>query len=449
MILQTSTLFQSAPATTSFAPITLQGARVARSAFNAKHRTLAVAGSRIESITMTGAASPRQQRGAEIPLDLSGYLVLPGFINAHDHLDFSLFPRLGRGPYPSWREWAADIHRSEQSHIKECTRVPLEIRLWWGGIRNLLSGVTTVSHHNPFLQHVFDDRFPVHVPQEYGWAHSLAEARSVVEKFHQTPPDRPFVLHLSEGTDEASRRELDVLERLVPLNDRLALVHCVGMTQQQWEKIARSGAGVVWCPSSNLYTLGRTLTASQVSDFPNIALGTDSPLTAGGDLLDEIRLAHKQLGVPAAQLYDLVTTLPVKLLRLKHGEGNLQPGSKADLIVIRDLGRIPAEALAQLSWRDIDLVMESGRLTLLSASLAKRIPGELKAGMEWLLVDGVERLVRAPVQQLWRETCANLGRLPAIGGREIMLKETVELQGHEPFPLPDRNRINAVERPSL
>jgi len=433
--LRTSVLHQSTPATTALAPIKFEGARVARSAFNAKHRTLSVSGSWIENISMTGIAGPRR-RSDGTTLDLSGHIILPGLINAHDHLDFSIFPRLGRGPYPSWREWGADIHRSEQSSINECLRVPLEIRLWWGGIRNLISGVTTVSHHNPFHHHVFRDRFPVHVPHDYCWAHSLGEARSVVERFHQTPPDWPFVLHLAEGTDEASHRELDVLEHLVTLHDRLLLVHCVGMTQKQWERVARSGAGIVWCPSSNLYTLGQTLTSDRVSNFPNIALGTDSPLSAEGDLLDEIRLAHGQLGVPAPNLYDLVTSQTARLLRLKRGEGDLQSGFKADLIVSCDRGLTPAETLVQLSWRDIDLVMENGRLTLLSASLAERVPYALRTGMESIFVDGVERLVRVPVRQLWHETSMHLGRPPAIGGREITLKETMELPNYKSMHLP-------------
>jgi cytosine/adenosine deaminase-related metal-dependent hydrolase len=93
----------------------------------------------------------------------------------------------------------------------------------------------------------------------------------VVERFHQKPDDWPFILHLAEGTDEASQRELDVLESLVPLSERIILVHCVGLTPRQRERVASSGVGVVWCPSSNLYTLGGTLAVDQISIFPNIA----------------------------------------------------------------------------------------------------------------------------------------------------------------------------------
>src|SRR5213594_3078870 len=113
-------------------------------------------------------------------IDLGGYLVLPGLINAHDHLEFNLFPRLGHGPYKNAVAWARDIYRPEESPVRENLRVPLRTRLTWGGIKNLLSGVTTVCHHNPYHAKVFDGRFPVRVRKRQGWAHSLAFSPDLV-----------------------------------------------------------------------------------------------------------------------------------------------------------------------------------------------------------------------------------------------------------------------------
>lgn len=444
----TAKLLQFPSMTATKEILTFEGARVARSPFNAKYRTVSVHGRHIERVAMPGLAEPRHANAAEVTIDLSGYLILPGLVNAHDHLDFSIFPRLGRGPYPSWREWAVDIHHSQQSFIQECLRVSGEARLQWGGIHNLLCGVTTVSHHNPYLSHVFQSGFPVHVPYQCGWAHSLAEIRTLMERLSHTPPDWPFILHLAEGTDNASQRELEVLETFVPLSDRLVLVHCVGLTRPQRERVAFSGAGVVWCSSSNLFTLGQTLTADAISAFPNIALGTDSPLTAAGDLLDEIRLVHGTIGISAPLAYELVTTRAARLLRLKNGEGSLQVGGRADLIVTRDRQLMPAETLVQLSWRDIELVVQNGRIVLLSRALAGRIPPALRQGMEWISVAGVDRLLRAPVCQVFAETSASLPRTPAICGRELALTSKPTLPPpHELLPMPELRHSAHAEGP--
>jgi hypothetical protein len=77
-------------------------------------------------------------------MNLDAYQLLPGLINAHDHLDFNLFPRLGSGPYPNATAWAEDIYHPECSPVSQQLRLPKRIRLLWGGLKNLLSGVTTV-----------------------------------------------------------------------------------------------------------------------------------------------------------------------------------------------------------------------------------------------------------------------------------------------------------------
>src|SRR3954469_21122726 len=121
-----------------------------------------------------------------LDFDLSGYEILPGLINAHDHLEFALFPRLGRGPYLNSSDWARDIYRPHESPVADHLRVPKPVRLLWGGIRNLLAGATTVCHHNPY-DTVFDEDFPVRVIKRFGWAHSFAFESDVTGRFRDTP----------------------------------------------------------------------------------------------------------------------------------------------------------------------------------------------------------------------------------------------------------------------
>ncbi|HEY7387467.1 MAG TPA: hypothetical protein VH640_03090, partial [Bryobacteraceae bacterium] len=141
----------------------LKGARIALSATESAVFDLGIKAGRV-------SLTPPQRDSV---LDLRGYLILPGLINAHDHLEFNLFPRLGRGPYPNATAWAEDIYHPEVPPIMQHLKVPKAIRLFWGGLKNLLAGVTTVMHHNPYEPEVFGRRFPVRVVRRYGWAHSL------------------------------------------------------------------------------------------------------------------------------------------------------------------------------------------------------------------------------------------------------------------------------------
>ena len=226
--------------------------------------------------------------GLEIPLD--GLTVFPGHINAHDHLDFALFPQLGpRRPYRNAKAWAEDIYHPEEPPLVEQLRVPKEVRFAWGGLRNLLAGVTTVSHHNPY-DPAFDSDFPIRVVKNYGWAHSVTFEEDVRARFNETPPDAPFLIHAGEGTDGDSAAEIYELDRLGVLTERTVLIHAVALDGAAWSLVRERKASIITCPRSNFFTLGRT--AGIPPDIPT-ALGTDSSLTAGGDFLDELRLAGR------------------------------------------------------------------------------------------------------------------------------------------------------------
>jgi cytosine/adenosine deaminase-related metal-dependent hydrolase/ubiquinone/menaquinone biosynthesis C-methylase UbiE len=368
---------------------------------------------------------------AQSTIDLAGYVLLPGLINAHDHLEFALFPNLGRAsgqpPFRNAREWATEIHQLHAETISRHLQVPLDTRLWWGAIRNLLSGVTTVCHHNPIHVALTAPEFPIRVVTNFGWAHSLAFESDLVARYNSTCFDSPFIVHAAEGTDSQSANEIIDLDRLNILDDRTVLVHGLALTPRQVALLNERGTAVILCPTSNQFLFNRTLSAELLAVIERKALGSDSPLTASGDLLDEIQRLHTDHAVDLPIIYDLVTRYPAAILRFRHGEGGcISRGSRADLVAVRDLQTTPAQTLAQLSFADIELVVLAGRIQVASSELYARLPERHRLGLHALQVEGVTRYVRAPLPDLFQQAQQVLGRDHlCLGNKEVRYLRTL------------------------
>jgi cytosine/adenosine deaminase-related metal-dependent hydrolase/ubiquinone/menaquinone biosynthesis C-methylase UbiE len=347
-------------------------------------------------------------------LDLSGYSILPGLINAHDHLEFGLFPNLGRSaeaaPYQNSTEWAQEIHEVHSAIIEHHLLVPKSTRLWWGAIRNLLCGVTTVCHHNPLHPDFEVPDFPVHVVSRFGWSHSLIFDPQVPEKFRETPPEFPFILHAAEGVDRQSCDEIFQLDSMHLLGRRTVLVHGLALTPEAISLVNQRGAALITCPTSNIFLFARTLSRDLLASVKQIALGSDSSITAAGDLLDEIHYMHSNIGLDADSIYKMVTLNSAEMLRLQHRAGRITESGLADLIAVRGRHNTPASALTELTLDRVELVLLSGRVQMASQSIYKRLPQDLRSNMQLLDVAGHQRWLRAPLHALFEAAESILGK---------------------------------------
>jgi cytosine/adenosine deaminase-related metal-dependent hydrolase len=318
--------------------------------------SIAVRGARIGSLGHP--PSPH-----DVAIDLDGAFVFPGLINAHDHLELNSFPRLKwRDHHVNVREWIADFQpRFTTDPVLAAARPEtLDDRVWVGGLKNLLSGVTTVCHHNP-LHRVLCDRFPVRVVRKFRYSHSLqVDGEAVASVCHWTPPDWPWAIHAAEGIDDAASREIETLEELKCLGSQTVLVHGVGITPSQSDRLLARGVGLVWCPSSNHFLFGRTADVRPFAASGRLALGTDSRLSGAGDLFDEMRAAAETEQVSAESIVRAVTADAARMLRLPCA-GRLEPGLPADLTIVRSRRESASETLVASTRRDVCLTMVDGQ----------------------------------------------------------------------------------------
>jgi len=384
-----------------------------------------VSGGRIAHIL---EPAPSRRSGAELgSIDLGGFHVLPGFINAHDHLQYALFPRIGSPPYRNYVDWGDDIHQRFGDCIAQHKRVPRRARLWWGGIRNLLCGVTTVCHHDPLWPELLEEGFPVRIVREFGWAHSVALGGDVKEAFHATPETKAFIIHAAEGTDRRAHEEIAQLGRLGLLNRHSVLVHGLAMDSDDVSLIRKRGSSLILCPSSNKFLFGVTPDMALLGGVGRVALGSDSSLTALGDFLDEIRFAIRNCRIAPQVALRMATTTAALILRMEDGTGSIQEGKSADLIAIRNTGEPLESRLPKLTMHDIEFVMVGGEINLVSPRLLDRLPCASKRELEPLQVDGSIRWLRAPVMALLKAAEDVLGEDKVhLGYRKLTIPAGVE-----------------------
>lgn len=402
--------------------ISIQGARCAIGPTQSIFAALSIVDGRVARIAQN------QEAIGPGGIDLSGFLIMPGLVNPHDHLDSALLPRLAVPPHRNYIEWGEEIHRRFSDIITKHREVPKEIQVLWGGLRNLLCGVTTVCHHNSLLPEMLRDEFPVRVVKHYGWGHSLALGGDLRAARAIVPRGQPFLVHACEGIDGQARSELAALDRLGLLDASTVIVHGLAMDEKCVALMCKRDSSLVLCPSSNQFLFHKLPDFSSLARIERIAIGTDSPLTAAGDLLDEVRLATGQCKIPQHLAYRMVTTAPASMLRLKHFEGSLKESGAGDLFAIRDDGRPIAERIGSLSAEDVELVIIAGRVQLAAESILGKLPSACRRGLEPILIGSAVRWVRVPVHDLLRKTEQVLGRRSVRLGHCSISAPTIEVE---------------------
>jgi len=202
--------------------------------------------------------------------------------------------------------------------------------------------------------------------------HSLRAATpAAIERLQAGSDDAPIHIHVAEQLQEVDDcleatglRPIDWLCRNAALDRRWQLVHATHATTAEIEAVARSGAGVVLCPSTEA-NLG-----DGIADLPSwlkhgvaLSLGSDSNVTRSA--LEELRLleysqrlARRVRCVAAApQEFEPSTAERLWSRVLRGGAAaagfsawGLQAGARADLLVVDTsapslLGIAPSHAL--------------------------------------------------------------------------------------------------------
>ena len=312
-----------------------------------------------------------------IVLDLKGKsFVYPSLINTHDHLQGNYRPPVGppKGTfYLTWQPWDKDLKASDT--FAERSKILREELYLLSSYKCIFSGVTTVNDHFPHsINKDILPTLPIRAIAEYGLAHEatsydLKWGDGLLEEHAKAVKNKwPFITHLCEGFDSESMHSVENLEKLNLLDSHCLFIHCISFSDEDIKKIAKAGASISLCPSSNMLMFNVTAKIRKMLNAGvNLTLGTDSSATGPANLLEEMRtirqLYQKMYGedLSAKKIFEMVTVNSAKAFWMQDRIGSLDEGKLADILVMKARVDDAYENLASSSMEDIELLVLEGK----------------------------------------------------------------------------------------
>lgn len=300
-------------------------------------------------------------------LSFNNAIVFPGLINSHDHLDFNLFPALGGKTFKNYTEWGKHIHMVYKDEIAAVLAIPASLRYKWGLYKNLLCGVTTVVNHG---EKTGLKDTPITIFEDTHCLHSVRfEKQWKIKLNNPAKKSQPVNMHVGEGTDIQSIKEIDQLIKFNLLNRKLIGVHGVAMSAAQ----AGHFEAIVWCPETNFFLLNKTAPVDVLNKHTEILFGTDSTLTGNWNTWKHLRLARKTGMLSDEGLFATINNNPAHVWNLNCGD--IAAGKDADLVVARKTtGKNGYDAFFALNPTDILLATHKGEISLFDEELLPQLP---------------------------------------------------------------------------
>lgn len=324
-------------------------------------------------------------------------LLMPGLINAHTHLNFSCSPLIKANNFPEWLVKAKQNKLEfDNGRIRRAAKKEIEnsARLGVTSLGDILGEPSLLELHkkSPLFSTIFYELIGIkdqdadakidfakkvfgeynfrvghnklglapHTPftaskelfraaknfakkKKLGMCAHLAESREEVEFIMSgTGPVRDRLFNSVGWKQKPKPNWCSPAKYLEEFIDRnMTLVHCVEVSDDDLEIIANSRA-VVHCLRSNLHLTGKLAPIPKmIKAGITVALGTDSPASAGDmNLWDEMKAVFEhRKKYPGGEIFPLeilkMATINAALAIFRDDQlGSIEPGKTANLLAL-------------------------------------------------------------------------------------------------------------------
>lgn len=379
-----------------------------------------------DSIIAVGPRAEIESKFASTQIiDAHGALVLPGLINGHAHAAMSLFrgladdlsldewlqkyifPAEARNVTPEFVEWGTKLG------VLEMLRGGITIYADMYYFEDVVARVTKEAGMRGVLGETVID-FPA--PDNKNLEQVLAYTQRYLDHWKGDPlivaavaphsiytcsektlqdaaalarrNSSPILIHIAEARFELEQSRakhgatpVAYMERIGLLGPDVIGAHCVWVDQADIATLAHFNVGCTNNPSSNMKTAAGVMPLPEmIAAGEPVGVATDGAASNNNqDLFEEMDLAAKLQKVsrmdprvlPAKQVVEMATINGARALHLENLIGSLEPGKKADLILV-DIGSAHAtpmydvysEIVYALKASDVRTVVIAGKIVM-------------------------------------------------------------------------------------
>ncbi len=239
-------------------------------------------------------------------------IVLPGYVDAHNHVDWNVLPTWRHSQYFEDRyQWRGSDAYSKQiaaAHTAiggalECPAVKYaEVRAIVGGTTSI-QGTAVSAGAIPCISGLVRniDLGGTAAALGVGPAEtdinmvtSIATAKTERDNVYTSGKSIAYIPHVGEGYDRPQRGEFDADEGHSFYGSKSAFIHSAGGRAREYVKMAATGTKLIWSPRSNLELYGDTAHVAIAKHLGiEIALGCDWSPSGSWQMTEELRCARE------------------------------------------------------------------------------------------------------------------------------------------------------------
>ncbi|MGY8735245.1 MAG: amidohydrolase family protein [Candidatus Poseidoniales archaeon] len=350
----------------------------------------------IDAVWSSSSSVPLTADLTNVPVIETNGTIYPGLIDLHNHMHYNHIPlwdfqvhlndeqKSAEGGYSNRGQWGGNYDYGPsitwmKNNVQDNKRWGMATeQMKYAEVQAIAGGVTAVQG-SPSGNDAWDSTLSRNVELwNFGkdntvtcavcsWYESSYNSNGKIADFNDGDIEAWFI-HMSEGVDQTSRDEFDLLKSKGLLAEPTVVIHGTALTPSQFQSMGVVGSNLVWSPLSNLLLYGNTTDVRAADNAGvKISLAPDWGPSGSKNNMHELKVADlwnsevMDSYFTNYQMVEMVTTNPAAAAEWQDHVGQIKAGMVADLVVIDTFHDDPYRNLIESIDADVRLTVVNGK----------------------------------------------------------------------------------------